>query len=881
MKKWLSRLLCILLLLSLFLSAVPGASAYEQAPDLSGYIRNGQRRRFVEGMLGYYLQENGAVRSTLQNGKAAVFFFEGCSDNMDDPELSDLSYYRVSSVCVVLAAGEDGVPEVTYFNDACSTLPDRPLSYGAWSLEEVGEVGPATICDGTYELYSVYHGGSYEALHIRTSYENDTVAAVYMIPEGYECHPADEINIHTRTGNHIIQRGMWSAGCMLVGDGDFDVFTDLIDASYYSSYGEFCPDQRVGTVTINRQCLREEMYALYGNDHAVDTLLANSRCDHPSIYLKRCAQDQVFEEKKTMKALADTPLMSLPCSNGVDARSVEVMTLAEGGRVEVCGSLLNTEGELWYEVSLFNENCYIYAGSMEEVELTWYEELLDSLLGQPYETIGSEMKMLKISYASMMIGITCLWVLVRAICCIRRRRIDWRRELQLMLVYICIVVVARFTFFPFSKVDGKVQPLVFDAANTFPFRINLVPFVHLMDYPVFREAMLNLIGNTAMFIPLGVVWPAVYKKLDTHKKVIAAGIGFSLCIEILQLPFYDRVSDIDDLILNSLGFLVGYGLYLLVKKLKRRQPQNMKKTLYQKMEEENVMTTAISSAALDIIKRMQQNELTESVIYEKIAAFAKGEENKQTLLRLAREEKAHYQIWKKYTGLEMKPEKGKVLKYTLLARILGFTFAVKLMERGEGNAQLEYELLTKEVEESVEIRMQEEEHEQTLLAMLDEERLQYVGSMVLGLNDALVELTGSLAGFAFALQNTRLIALSGLIVGISATFSMASSEFLAARSEGRSDALKSCSYTGIAYLLTVIALIAPYLIFPVTQYIPALICMLAVVILIIAGFTYYTSVAQDQPFKSRFAEMALISIGVAVVSFVVGILAKKFLGVDL
>ena len=96
MKKWLSQLLCILLLLALFLSAVPGASAYEQAPDLSGYIRNGQRRRFVEGMLGYYLQENGAVRSTLQNGKAAVFFFEGCSDNMDDPELSDLSYYRVS-----------------------------------------------------------------------------------------------------------------------------------------------------------------------------------------------------------------------------------------------------------------------------------------------------------------------------------------------------------------------------------------------------------------------------------------------------------------------------------------------------------------------------------------------------------------------------------------------------------------------------------------------------------------------------------------------------------------------------------------------------------------------------------------------------------------
>ena len=293
------------------------------------------------------------------------------------------------------------------------------------------------------------------------------------------------------------------------------------------------------------------------------------------------------------------------------------------------------------------------------------------------------------------------------------------------------------------------------------------------------------------------------------------------------------------------------------------------------------MNKNVSAASMAIIKKMQQNELTESVIYEKIAKFAKGEENKKTLLRLSSEERAHNEIWKKYTDISMKPEKLKVLKFTLIARILGFTFAVKLMENGEGNAQEEYKQLATDVPESIHIREQEEEHEQSLLEMLDEERLQYVGSMVLGLNDALVELTGSLAGFTFAMQNTRLIALSGLIIGISATFSMASSEFLAARSEGRDDALKSCTYTGIAYLITVILLIAPYLIFSNEQFLLALVCMLIVVVLIIAGFTYYTSVAQDQPFKSRFFEMALISIGVAVISFFVGVLAKKFLGVDL
>lgn len=291
------------------------------------------------------------------------------------------------------------------------------------------------------------------------------------------------------------------------------------------------------------------------------------------------------------------------------------------------------------------------------------------------------------------------------------------------------------------------------------------------------------------------------------------------------------------------------------------------------------MKKELSSKALSIIKKMQQSELTESVIYEKIAKFAKGEDNKKTLQRLAKEEKSHYEIWKSYTGLEMKPQKLKVLKYTMIARVFGFTFAVKLMEKGEENAQSEYELLAQEVEESIVIRQQEEEHEKALLEMLDEERLRYVGSMVLGLNDALVELTGSLAGFTFAMQNTKLIALSGLIIGISATFSMASSEFLSARSEGRTDAFKSCAYTGVAYLITVVLLIAPYLL--LSNYMVALGCMIGIVLLIITVFTYYTSVAQGQPFKSRFLEMAIISVTVAVVSFGVGVLAKQLFGVDI
>ena len=178
--------------------------------------------------------------------------------------------------------------------------------------------------------------------------------------------------------------------------------------------------------------------------------------------------------------------------------------------------------------------------------------------------------MIHIPFNLTILFITLLWVLVRLAVYFKTKVFSGKREVQLLLVYICLVVVVRLTFFPFSKVGGKVQPLLFDAANILPFRLNFVPFVNLMDYEVRREALLNVIGNSFLFLPVGIVFPIVYRKLNTHWKVIAAGVGTSLSIEILQLLFFDRVTDIDDLILNSAGYLLGYGIYLLVKKAKKK-----------------------------------------------------------------------------------------------------------------------------------------------------------------------------------------------------------------------------------------------------------------------------------------------------------------------
>ena len=288
----------------------------------------------------------------------------------------------------------------------------------------------------------------------------------------------------------------------------------------------------------------------------------------------------------------------------------------------------------------------------------------------------------------------------------------------------------------------------------------------------------------------------------------------------------------------------------------------------------------LSAKALEIIKRCQQNEIDEHHIYTNIASIVKDKNDSDILLKIANEELTHGKLWEKYTGIIPKPNKLKIFYYTMLTRIFGYTFAIKLMENGESGADDTYNSITDEVPEAAAIAKSEEEHEAALIEMLDEERLQYVGSMVLGLNDALVELTGTLAGLTFALQNNRLVALSGLITGVSATFSMTASSYLSAKSEGDPNAVKSCAYTGIMYLITVVFLAAPYLLFPASAALPALITMLLIVALIILGFNYYISVAKSLNFKQRFMEMFIISGSVAVLSFVVGLLVKAWLGID-
>ena len=295
------------------------------------------------------------------------------------------------------------------------------------------------------------------------------------------------------------------------------------------------------------------------------------------------------------------------------------------------------------------------------------------------------------------------------------------------------------------------------------------------------------------------------------------------------------------------------------------------------------MDYKFSDIELAEFKKAQQDELVGQEVYGRLSELVKDPHNSKILAKIADDEKEHAKIFKKYTQEDLKVNRFKVFFYVFVARTFGLTFGIKLQEKGEAKAQKNYRQMLNAIPEMAKMIEDEEKHEAELISMINEEKLSYMSSIVLGLNDALVELTGALAGFTLSIQNSRIIALLGLITGISASLSMAASEYLSNKAdpdpENQEKAKRSSLYTGIAYILTVIALITPYFLYK--NYLLSFTMTIAVALFIIFVFNYYISVVNDYNFKKRFLEMAAISLGVAALSFLIGFLVKTFLGFEL
>lgn len=286
---------------------------------------------------------------------------------------------------------------------------------------------------------------------------------------------------------------------------------------------------------------------------------------------------------------------------------------------------------------------------------------------------------------------------------------------------------------------------------------------------------------------------------------------------------------------------------------------------------------------LEQLLKAQQNEIDECHIYRTLAADIRDGSNRSVLEGIGSEEYEHYQLLKGITGRQLQPRKMRVLLYRIVARVLGLSFGLRLMEKGEKISQKVYCGLQEQLPQAAEMFADEQRHESEVLGLIREERIEYAGAIVLGLNDALVELTGALAGLTFALQNSRLIAMTGFITGIAASMSMTASAYLSSREENDANApgkhpLKSAAYTGSAYITAVLVLISPYLF--ITNVYKAAGTMIAFSILVVFGYNLYITTAKGLSLWRRFGEMAAISIGVALISFLIGAAVRVFFGVD-
>ncbi len=286
--------------------------------------------------------------------------------------------------------------------------------------------------------------------------------------------------------------------------------------------------------------------------------------------------------------------------------------------------------------------------------------------------------------------------------------------------------------------------------------------------------------------------------------------------------------------------------------------------------------SALPSEVKSKILTMQKGEITEHFIYEKLAKSVKDPHNQSVLQRIAKDELGHHDLWQQYTGEKAHPSRFKIWLYYLVSRVFGLTFGIKLMEEGEEKAQVAYAEIANFVPAASDIARDEHRHERQLIRLIDEERLRYTADIVRGLNVALVELTGTLAGLTLALPDSELIVLAGLITGTVMVLSVASTEYLATKSgEGGRSPLKAVLYGGLTNIVTFLFLLFPYLIFDNVYLSLGVMIFNAIVVVFL--FSFYISVAREISFRRRFSEMVLLSLGVAALAFVIGYLARMFL----
>ena len=133
-----------------------------------------------------------------------------------------------------------------------------------------------------------------------------------------------------------------------------------------------------------------------------------------------------------------------------------------------------------------------------------------------------------------------------------------------------VVIILRYAIFRQRNFNQLVAILIFalysmavfsavgiPTVGTFKvdFGVNLIPLIDIVNSPL--DYIKNTILNIILFVPMGFLVPAIWKNYRSIKTMFFMGLALSVSIEILQI-FTFRLTDIDDLITNTAGTIIGY-----------------------------------------------------------------------------------------------------------------------------------------------------------------------------------------------------------------------------------------------------------------------------------------------------------------------------------
>lgn len=295
------------------------------------------------------------------------------------------------------------------------------------------------------------------------------------------------------------------------------------------------------------------------------------------------------------------------------------------------------------------------------------------------------------------------------------------------------------------------------------------------------------------------------------------------------------------------------------------------------------MQETLSTELARLAAESAQDEYADRAVYLALSRRERNPEFKQALETIAEGEKSHFEFWKTYApdvkGSSRKLRTGVIV---VLRLILGLTFTLKLLERHEGKLHKRYAIIAESIPPSDKARFQEmmeseENQEDLLIGKIKENRVKYMSFIVLGLADAVVEISGIHAGSLGIYGETKLAGLAGIIAGMAASIAMASAAYAQAKQGFEGSAKWSAIYTGVSYMFTAVFLAAPY--FLLTSMAGALGTSLVIGVFLVAGMTFYNTVISARPFKRQFGEIAGIILAASLALFIVGTVVGQYLGI--